>query len=166
MRKLGLVVVDMQPKYLDDIPVEAQAGIVAGVADILVAAKKIQMPVALIEYADSGRTIPAVRRLIMTVPRDRRRVITKWHPSAFASTRLDGFLRSQGVNVLIIAGVHAHCCVRETAGDAVKAGYPVVTAPDLIADNPSISVRETWKWYGQYTTFYAHSAELIGVEIG
>ncbi len=164
--KLGVVVVDMQPKYLGDINVVARECLISGIEDLIRSCKRRGLPVAVVEYADSGKTIIKVRRSVTTLPRNQRKVITKWHCSAFNGTKLGAFLRSQGVGTIIVAGVHASYCVRETVDDAIKAGYRVITAPDLIADNPTLSTRAMWKWYGQNTTFYAHSAELIGIEIG
>ena len=166
MRRVGLVVVDMQPRYLADIPVEAQAGIIAGVKDVLRPCRRRQIPVALVEYAYSGRTIPAVYKPVMAVPRAQRKVITKPRCNAFSGTDLDICMHSWDVDTIIIAGVHANYCVRDTVASAISAGYRVATAPDLIADSPTLSIRNTWKWYERNTTFYAHSAELRAIEIG
>jgi nicotinamidase-related amidase len=162
MSKIALVVVDMQPKYLSDIPIAAQEGIIAGITDVICAGQNQGMSVAVVEYADSGR----VRNMVATLPRRNRRLITKSHCSAFRGTSLGRFLRSHGVDTIVVAGVHASFCIRETAIDAIEIGYRVVTAPDLIADNPMLDVATMWKWYGKHTTFYAHSAELCAIEIG
>ncbi len=164
--KLGVVIIDMQPRYLADITTDSRDGIVAGIGDLTTLCKKHNLPIAVIEYADSGKTITAVRNLIKPVPNRNRRVITKYHCSGFQGTTLDRFLKLRDVDTIVIVGVHASYCIRETAVAAIEAGYRVTTAPDLIADNSIASIKKMWSWYKENTTFYAHSAELCAIEIG
>lgn len=58
-------------------------------------------------------------------------VIGKRATDAFEGTALDATLRARGVDTLVLSGVFADQCVRDTALGAVKRGYDVVLARDL-----------------------------------
>ena len=60
-------------------------------------------------------------------PRDDEQVIVKKRASAFHGTNLAGFLRANGVDTVILAGVTMAGCVRHTAEDAIAEGFrPIV----------------------------------------
>ncbi len=60
-------------------------------------------------------------------------VIDKGHYSAFHGTYLDSALQGDGVDVLVVAGVHADLSVLATAFDAVKFGFVPVVPWDGVA---------------------------------
>lgn len=66
-------------------------------------------------------------------PRPGEAVFHKHVFNAFSDPALSKHLASTGVDALIIAGVHLHACVRETALAAYQAGYRVWIADDAVA---------------------------------
>lgn len=62
------------------------------------------------------------------------RVLRKLHASAFHGTDLDGILRGNGVDSLVICGFTTSGCIRATAVDALQFGYPSVVVEDAVAD--------------------------------
>ncbi|MGB6066435.1 MAG: cysteine hydrolase [Desulfomonilaceae bacterium] len=58
-------------------------------------------------------------------------VIAKYNYSAFVSTYLDQFLRSNGIKTLLIAGVATNVCVESTARDGFMRDYHIVVPADL-----------------------------------
>jgi nicotinamidase-related amidase len=62
-------------------------------------------------------------------------VIVKKRYSAFFGTELDARLSSIRPDVLVIAGVNTHACVRMTAIDAYQRDYDVIIAADAVASN-------------------------------
>lgn len=58
-------------------------------------------------------------------------VISKKATDAFSGTNLDTVLRERGVDTLVLSGVFADQCVRDTALTAVRNGYDVILARDL-----------------------------------
>lgn len=56
--------------------------------------------------------------------------LPKRHYSSFYETGLDGFLRQNGVDTVILVGQHTHICVRHTAADALYRGYRIIVPPD------------------------------------
>ena len=63
------------------------------------------------------------------------RVIVKKRYSAFFGTDLDARLSEISPDVLVIAGVNTHACVRMTAIDAYQRDYEVMVAKDAVASN-------------------------------
>jgi nicotinamidase-related amidase len=61
-------------------------------------------------------------------------VVEKRTYSGFYETGLDPLLRSlykgEGVNTVILGGLHTHMCVRHTSADAFFRGYKIVIAED------------------------------------
>jgi len=67
------------------------------------------------------------------VPVDGDVVIEKPKYSAFVSTALDGVLRSNGIQTVILTGVATNVCVESTARQAFMLDYQVVVPRDLTA---------------------------------
>lgn len=65
-------------------------------------------------------------------PRACDHVVPKRRYSGFFQTDLDALLRELGVRTVVLAGLHAHMCVRHTAADAFCLGYDVVVAKDAV----------------------------------
>lgn len=58
--------------------------------------------------------------------------LPKRYYSSFYETGLDGFLRQNDVDTVILTGQHTHICVRHTAADALYRGYRIVVPPDAV----------------------------------
>jgi N-carbamoylsarcosine amidase len=67
-------------------------------------------------------------------PRDDELVIVKKRASAFHGTPLAGFLRSVGVDTVIVTGVTACACVRNTIEDALADGFRPIAVRECIGD--------------------------------
>lgn len=74
---------------------------------------------------------PAFAEFYEVVPREGDAVIQKYKYSAFFSTYLDQFLRSNGINTLVITGIATNVCVDSTVRDAFMRDYYVVVPSDL-----------------------------------
>ena len=61
-------------------------------------------------------------------------VVDKPGQGAFYSTDLDLRLRNRGVDLLVIMGITADCCVSSTIRDANDRGYDCLVLTDCIAD--------------------------------
>jgi nicotinamidase-related amidase len=62
-------------------------------------------------------------------PQDGENIITKHLPNAFVQTPLDEYLRSRGIENVILAGFMTHMCVNSTAHGAFNLGYrPTIVA--------------------------------------
>jgi maleamate amidohydrolase len=61
-------------------------------------------------------------------------VIVKKRASAFHGTHLSGLLKAAGVDTVIVVGVTACCCVRNTAEDAVADGFRPIVVRECVGD--------------------------------
>jgi len=57
-------------------------------------------------------------------------IVPKRRYSGFFGTDLDSLLRELKVDTVIMAGLHAHICVRHTSADAFQLGYNIVVPTD------------------------------------
>ena len=61
-------------------------------------------------------------------------VLVKKRASAFHGTHLAGFLRAAGVDTVLVTGVTASACVRETVCDALADGFRPIAVKEAIGD--------------------------------
>ncbi len=66
--------------------------------------------------------------------RRNEQLIVKKRASAFHGTYLSGYLHSAGVDTLLVAGVTASACVRNTCEDALAEGFRAIAIRELISD--------------------------------
>jgi isochorismate hydrolase len=62
-------------------------------------------------------------------------VLVKKRYSAFFGTELDAELSTLRPEVVVVAGVNTHACVRMTAIDAYQRDYDVIVAGDCVASS-------------------------------
>jgi ureidoacrylate peracid hydrolase len=74
---------------------------------------------------------PAFAEPYEVIPQPGDIIIPKYKYSGFVSTYLDQFLRSKGINTLIITGIATNVCVESTARDGFMREYYVVIPSDL-----------------------------------
>jgi ureidoacrylate peracid hydrolase len=74
---------------------------------------------------------PALAEFYEVLPRPGDVIIPKYKYSGFVSTYLDQFLRSKGINTLILTGIATNVCVESTARDGFMREYHIVIPSDL-----------------------------------
>lgn len=67
-------------------------------------------------------------------PVDGEQVLIKKRASAFHGTYLAGFLRAAGVDTILVTGVTASACVRETVCDGLADGFRTIAVKECIGD--------------------------------
>ena len=67
-------------------------------------------------------------------PRPNELVIVKKRASAFHGTFLAGYLRAAGVDSVIVTGVTAAACVRNTVEDAIADGFKPIIVRECVGD--------------------------------
>jgi nicotinamidase-related amidase len=72
----------------------------------------------------------AIASDLATAPDDH--VVVKKRYSAFFETNLDDLLNRLGPDLLIVAGINTHACIRMTAIDAYQRDWEVVLAADCV----------------------------------
>ena len=74
---------------------------------------------------------PAFGAFYEVEPEGSEMVIDKYKYSGFVSTYLDPYLRTNGIETLVITGLATNVCVESTARDAFMRDYHVVLPEDL-----------------------------------
>ena len=67
-------------------------------------------------------------------PIDGEPIVLKKHASAFHGTFLAGFLRAAGVDTILVTGVTACACVRQTVCDGLAEGFRPIAVKECIGD--------------------------------
>ncbi|MFG2276883.1 cysteine hydrolase family protein [Streptomyces chartreusis] len=151
----ALLLMDLQPALLDgiterdrvlDCAQRAQrAALAAGICEIHVrvaftpedhaavpAHNKAFAPVAAaaaLSAAEPGTDVHPVLRV-----NDRAHTVTKTRVGAFSTTTLDPFLREQGIDTLVLGGVHTSGVVLSTVREAADRDYRLLVLGDVCAD--------------------------------
>lgn len=156
--KAALLLIDLQHDYLDAQGLEPSAGsIVEGARELLEACRAAGIPVYHVWTSVSregddrrmphwraqqrwqcvkgthGHATPEKLR-----PVDGEQIIEKAYFSAFSSGTLETLLAAEKVEILILAGVHLHACVRETAIQAYERGFQCWIARDATGSDDAV----------------------------
>lgn len=123
---------------------------------VLKACKEHRVPLFIVELKPTngmgyGSTIPELRQF--TDDHEDAVKILKNKNSAFSSQKLLTQLTERSVQTLVLMGVNANFCVKETAIDALKYNYTVCTSPELISGEMHHSLDEEVQWYEEQKLF-------------
>ena len=89
-----------------------------------------KIPVEVVDQKDTN--LWAIDSRI--APIEGEQLIIKKRASAFHGTPLAGILRSSGVDTVLVTGVTASACVRETVCDALADGFRPIAVKEAIGD--------------------------------
>lgn len=124
-----LVVVDVQERFM---PVLFDAERLIGACRLLVGGAKILgLPILVTEQLPDklGLTTQELREALG----DDYRPIVKAEFSAFANETFRRTFASTGRTQLIVCGIEAHVCIRQTVLDALDLGYDVFVVEDAVS---------------------------------
>ena len=150
MPRCCLIVIDMQNDFLDKLEQRARTRLIARSNELIETFRAAQSPViwvttsfrrdlsdAFLEMRDKqlavaveGTTGAEIDSQLQQ--HDADPVIVKKRYSAFFETDLDLLLSRVAPDLLVIAGVNTHACVRTTAIDAYQRDFRVLLATDCI----------------------------------
>lgn len=155
----AILVIDMQNDFLDDgcflyLGPESQQ-VIPPIQRLLTLAREGGVPVIYTQqihrpdFADGGRWAdkftgfkeaglregtPGVQIVDELEPQPGDLVVKKRRPSGFFQTDMDVYLRSLGVDTIILTGCTTSGCVRATALDAFSFNYRLVLPRECVAD--------------------------------
>lgn len=142
MKKLGLIVIDLQNEYLPTgkLPLSGIEAATDNAAKVLADARAKDIPVFHIRHefasADAPVFVPGsdgVEIQPAVAPLGDEPVIVKNHINAFRETDLQQQLEAQGVQEVVIVGAMSHMCVDACVRAAVDMGYPTTVLHDACA---------------------------------
>ncbi len=182
--KPALVLVDLQNDFLGAAGLEPPAGaVVRGAARLLAAARRAGVPVLHVVTSvrpdgngrmphwtrrDDRRCVPGTsghEAPAPLAPGPAEAVVPKTFFSAFSAEALAPFLAAHGADAVVLAGVHLHGCVRQTALDAYQRGLEVVVAEDAVGSDDPLHAAITRRYLeGRAARFLTveEIAELFG----
>ncbi|MBU0579935.1 MAG: isochorismatase family protein [Candidatus Margulisbacteria bacterium] len=134
-KKYAVVVVDMNQAFVN--PYQKQINKTASVLEN--ASPKI--PIIIVGYSSIGQTHKDILpksgfefSAKENLDKDQYYYLYKTSISTFQSSMLHEHLQEQGITDLILIGANRDVCVKSTAEDALKLGYNITTAPDLLIE--------------------------------
>jgi len=92
----------------------------------------------------------------MLAPMGHEKIITKRYYSAFETGELDTYLKAQKVDLVILAGLYTHACIRSAALEAYSLGYQVLIALDAVGSPDHL--------HAELTREYLEKREILFVE--
>ncbi len=123
-----LVVVDVQERFL---PVLFEPERAIAACQLLIGgAKLLQVPILVTEQLPEklGATVPALREALA----EAYQPIVKAEFSAFANETFRRAFGATGRTQILLCGIEAHVCIRQTALDALALGYDVFVVEDAV----------------------------------
>nr|WP_276591811.1 aldehyde dehydrogenase family protein [Sphingomicrobium nitratireducens] len=99
-------------------------------------------------------------------PREGEPVFIKHFFSAFDAPGLAEHLGKAAPGPLLIAGVHSHACIRESATDAYAAGHDVVIVSDAVGSDDPAHGRSALAWLDGRAARMATIDEVVGTGSG
>jgi len=143
----AIVLADVQNDFITGpLMVKRASDVVAPLQRLVVAARKNNVPVVFSVDAHYPQDVEVTQKwgkhaikgaqVIAELEPDQNKnyVVEKRTYSGFYETGLDPLLRSMykgdGVNTVILGGLHTHLCVRHTAADAFFRGYHIIIPKD------------------------------------
>ena len=133
----AVVLVDMQPEFIQEalnkgMSVARSERVIPPMVNFLRMLWPLNVPVAVVEYFDSGRTRPELMHTIDGhLPWIR---VVKNQPSAFGNSRISTVLQGWNAKRLILMGANRGSCLVSTTRDANAAGYEVHLVERLTED--------------------------------
>ena len=88
-----------------------------------------KIPVEVLEAGSEAAQIDA-----RIAPRPGELVIVKKRASGFHGTYLSGYLKAAGVDTVVVTGVTAAACVRNTVEDALAEGFRPIVVRECVGD--------------------------------
>lgn len=132
-----LILVDMQKRYLPKNS-EPKDRLVHEQIGLLEWAKKNNIGVIVVEYSFMGATIEELRQKLAEFPPDRVEFVPKHTDGAFdhpvSEAKILEILDGWQSDRLIVCGINASYCVHDTTEGALKRGYEVFSANDVLGD--------------------------------
>jgi len=175
-----LLLVDLQNDFLRDGQLEPHCeSVVAGAAHLLEGFRRANKPVIHVRTtinANAGNPMPHWKRSgriaclqgsdghrfpATLQPSEGESVIDKTFFSGFSSEELDSILRRMQPEVVVIAGVHLHGCVRATALDAYQRNYNVIVAADATGTNDPLHGAITKRYLQDRAATFLSSREIV-----
>jgi len=137
--KIAFLVIDLQKAYRDERTKDSMDGACEYINAALPLFRRKGLPVVWVQHHDDddGATPgqPGFELLDALVPEPTEFRITKRYGNSFNKTGLDAYLKSQGVDTVLIAGYCAEYCVLSTYRGALDLDYAPMLLKRAVASD-------------------------------
>ncbi|MCW3134914.1 MAG: hydrolase [Methanophagales archaeon] len=135
----GLVVIDLQEKFLPVIPNIKE--VISNAEKVIRTFKILKMPIMITEQYPKGlgKTVESISKLIETEP------IEKISFSCFGEEKFLESIEKLNIKNLVLLGIESHVCVLNTAIDAIKRGYVPYVVVDATSSRKKIDYETSVK---------------------
>jgi nicotinamidase-related amidase len=126
----ALLVVDVQRGVVEG--AYARDAVVANIAEVVVRARRHQVPVVWVQHSDEDLEQGSAEWEIVPelTPSAAEPIIQKGYGDAFEETELEAVLSGLGVGTLLVVGAQTDQCIRSTLHGAVVRGYDAALVED------------------------------------
>ncbi|MFH0951088.1 MAG: isochorismatase family cysteine hydrolase [bacterium] len=146
---MAVILIDMQKNFVKKLKPEDKDRIIPKQIAIIRLCADKDIPLFVLEYKNeyekNGKTIPELKKEIAKVPR--AEYIIKHENDGFSEFRLRCWLESYGITKLLLLGINADYCVKQTAESAIRLGYQIITSRDFIGGQSDHSNDNSADWY-------------------
>ncbi|MFH1387689.1 MAG: isochorismatase family protein [Patescibacteria group bacterium] len=129
---IAALIIDMQVPFLADIKSSEKDELISSHVEMIRYLAHRNIRAIVLEYIGEGGTYWRLRREIKKIPRFKR--IIKEYANGFLETGLNKQLKIWQIKEIILMGINASYCVKETAEGALDNGFSICTARQLVAD--------------------------------
>ncbi|NTU99339.1 cysteine hydrolase [Candidatus Falkowbacteria bacterium] len=128
---IAVVLIDMQDEYVCKLRNGESKRIIPNQVTVLKYCNKMNIPVIVLEYRGCGNTLTG---LMKEARKNRKfKLFIKDYNSGFRMPELNEYLQELGVKKIFFMGINADWCVKDTAEDALKYGYEIMTSNEVIS---------------------------------
>ena len=99
----------------------------------------------------------------LLMPMENETIITKRYYSAFESGKLDAYFKTQDVDLVIIAGLYTHACIRAAVLDAYAHGYSVLVVSDAIGSTEPLHAEVTRDFLEKREFLFINTEDVLNI---
>lgn len=147
---MAVILLDMQEIYVEGIK-EKDALIKNQIALIRWCAAE-DIPLIVLEVPGRGKTLPCLLEEIARVPRTR--TLEKEYNDGFSNKELDLQLKEYGAKAILLTGINADLCIKDTVKGGMSQGYDLLISPVLISGRPHQSQDNSLSYFREIASIF------------
>jgi nicotinamidase-related amidase len=148
---LGLVIVDVQEYFLENLSPDDYIRLIRGLQDMVSVSALNDYPVMVVEDIVGSHTHDYIRSSLAFV--QKQKTVDKLYDDAFVNDSNYEVIEDWGIDRVIVSGLYAPACVLSTVKGAQKRGLHTIVIDQLVAD------RKNSSWKGQVSHWFENNTE-------
>ena len=158
--KYAILLIDMQNEFIKRIKEDEKENQIKAQIEVLKYCAQKDIPVVALEYKNCDNTINKLIYHINKVPR--KKYLTKSYNNGFKKTNLNEQLEEWNITHVCLMGINASACVKQTAQGALNYKLSILTANQLISNEPGDEKNnKSIPWFKKKGLYYDDYKDLI-----